>query len=195
MKNLITISLFVSVMFVTSPTFGLLISLDENGTGAFNGNPLIWGIGPSGVDPTPPGPIPTLFYQLPFKVVSGDWQIIEPDGTVSDVLRFIDTPGTTFSSVYVYSDADPLSPGTDLADTHLPLPWTGGPVLTLPEAGAENGWNGVIWTPGFNDPGATSAAIGPVTYYFTSDVPEPATIGLLALGSFALGRKRKNSVR
>jgi hypothetical protein len=189
MRKLISISLLVCMAFITSPTFGLIVSLDENGIGTFNGNPLIWGIGASGVDPTPPGPISTLFYNLPFKVVSGDWYIIEPDGTHSDVLRFIDVAGTTFSSVYVYSDKDPLAPGTDLADSQIPLPWTAAPAITIPEAGTENGWNGVIWTPGFNDPGATSAAIGPVTYNFTSDVPEPVTIAILGLGGLLLRRK------
>ena len=177
--------------FIAAPTFGLNVAFDENGNGTFNGNPLPWGIGATGVDPTPPGPIPTLFYTLPFNVVFGDVQIIEPDGTVSDVLRFTNIPGTTFTGVYVYSDSDPLTPGTDLADTHLPLPWTGGPVVVMPEAGTESGWNGVSYTPGFNDPGATSAAIGPITYEFTSDVPEPATMCLLGLGTLSLVRRKK----
>jgi hypothetical protein len=162
MKTLILTSLFVTMAFIAAPTFGLNVAFDENGNGTFNGTPLQWGMGVSGVDPTPPGPIATLTYTLPFMVVPGDLQVIEPDGTVSDVLRFANIPGTTFTGVYVYSDSDPLAPGTDKADTQLPLPWTGGPVVAMLEAGSEGGWNGVSYTPGFNDPGATSAAIGPI---------------------------------
>ncbi len=186
MKKLMTICLVCVLTAAASQ--GMVLSLDENGNSLFNGNSLPWGIGASGVDPTPPGPIYTLFYNLPFKVVPGDVQIFEPDGTVSDVLRFIDTPGTTFSSIYVYSDRDPTAPDFDLADSMIPLPWASAIVIPMPESGSEGGWNGVSWTPGFNDPGATSA---PITYEFTSDVPEPTTICLLGLGALSLIRRKK----
>jgi hypothetical protein len=186
MKKLIAISLFISLL-VAGMASAQIISFDENGNGTIDGRPLDYGIGDSGVDPVP---TPTLFYYLPFPVVQGDLQIFEPDGTISDVLRFTNTPGANFGRVYVYSDNTDIDVGkADLADVGIPQPWTGGIVVTMPEAGSENGWNGVIWQPTPNQPGGLTAT-APITYNFTSDVPEPVTLALLGLGGLLL-RKRK----
>jgi hypothetical protein len=191
MKTFITISICMFAAFMVTPAMGQAIpsvSFDENGTGLWNGNQLDHGIGDAGVDPVVQ--LPTLFYYLPFPVVEGDLQVIEPDGTLSDVLRFITYPTINASRVYVYSDIEATDIVKDLADVGLPNPWHN--VVLTQETGLEGGLNGVIWEPTPNDPGASPAGAAPVTYGFISDVPEPATMCLLAIGSFALlGRKQK----
>jgi hypothetical protein len=52
------------------------------------------------------------------------------------------------------------------------------------------GWNGVHYTPGENDPGYYFRGEA-VTYVFTSDIPEPATIVLLTLGGIILRKSQR----
>jgi hypothetical protein len=118
-------------------------------------------------------------------------------GQVSDVLRFVNnySPGVGLNGrVYVYSDFEPGEKSADLADTRIPydfLSWRAG----MDEQGIENIWNGAIYTP-YYVPGMNQSTPGGmdqylVTYIFTSDVPEPATIGILGLGVLSLLRKRR----
>jgi hypothetical protein len=183
MKTLILTSLFVAMAFITAPTSAVAalpqtINFDENGNGTIDGSPLDHGIGNSGVDSVP---LSTLFYYLPFPVVEGDLQVTEPDGTLSDVLRFISDATINASRVYVYSEIEATDPAKDLADVGLPNPWQN--VVTMSEQGLEGGINGVTYLPTPNQPGSfTTPGVAPITYNFTSDVPEPATMALLGLG-------------
>jgi hypothetical protein len=186
MKTLILTSLFIGMAFMTAPTFGADVSLDENGNGVWDGHQLDYGIGDAGVDPVS---MPTLFYYLPFPVVQGDLQVTEPDGTLSDVLRFISDATINASRVYVYSDMETTDIAKDLADVGLPQPWQN--VFVTEERGLEGGLNGVTYLPTPNQPGYfTAAGAAPITYEFISDVPEPATICLLGLGCLLLRRKK-----
>jgi hypothetical protein len=169
------------------------VSFDENGNGSWDGGLLTSGFN----TPQEGGGHATLYYDLsPLAtgaengVVSGDVVITEPDGLTSDILRFIDDG----SFVYVYSDNSDSDPcGSDLADTGIPTVWS--PVVYMDEVGAEGGWTGITYTPTSGQPGYLYWDDDPsktVTYYFTSDVPEPATLSLLALGGLAvLIRRRK----
>jgi hypothetical protein len=191
MKTLILTSLFVVMALITAPTFGQTITFDENGNGTIDGRSLDYSIGPSGVDPVPPGPIPTLFYYLPFPVIAGDLQVFEPAGStgnISDILRFISDPFTNTSHVYVYSDIETTDVSKDLADVGLPGAWDA-IVVQVPEVGLEGGVNGAIYMPTPNQPGGLPTG-APITYNFISDVPEPATICLLAIGGLALLRRK-----
>jgi hypothetical protein len=101
----------------------------------------------------------------------------------------------------VYSDFETTDAQKDLADTRIPYDFLPNSAGTM-EQGAEDGWNGMKdYTPWswLNDSGQlqytpgymTQYGDGGVTYNFTSDVPEPATIGLLGLGVLSLLRNRR----
>jgi len=164
----------------------ITINFDENGNGnwqsAVGGGTLGYGSGfgdEIGVySLTPPNES---------TIIMGEVKIYE-DATLtvlSDYLLFgSDTSENGISSyVYFYSDIE----GTPLIDV-------GGytNVVTLTEEGTEDGWNGVHYTPGVTDPGyMVQYGEGGVTYNFTSDVPEPATICLLGLGALSLIRRKR----
>ncbi len=180
----------------------IIITFDENGNG-YTDYPSVGTHLTSGFDSPEDneydGPIPapaTLYYVLPGQgetgwggVMEGDVVVTEPDGTISDVLRFV----SSTNRVYVYSDL-----GSDPADVGIPsVLWTDSSVF-VPEEGTELGWNGIHYTPianGEAQPGFLSTTI-PWTeapwfsYVFTSDVPEPATMSLLALGGLVSLRRR-----
>jgi hypothetical protein len=189
MKRLILISLCVCAALVTAPAAGQIVNFDENGIGTIDGNQLLRGFD---IPPVPGvDPIPTLFYVLPFTfpVAQGDVQVIEPDnGTISDVLRFVSDSSTNTSRVYVYSDLETSGIDKDLADVGIPQPWIN--VVVVTEVGLEGGVNGIHWLPGLDQPGSPPAGVAPISYSFTSDVPEPATMCLLGLGALLLRRKK-----
>jgi hypothetical protein len=194
MRKLILLILFVSLLAVGVASAAIapqIISFDENGNGTFNGQPLNYSIGDSGV-PNPSAPLPTLYYILPFGVVEGDLQISEAPtyAALSDVLRFVDDPTTNTSRVYVYSDYEITDVSRDLADVGMPQPWQN--VVIVPEVGPEDGFNGVFYVPGPGQPGGPLAlsVTGPVAYQFISDVPEPVTLALLGLGGLLLRRRK-----
>jgi hypothetical protein len=134
-----------------------------------------------------------LYYDLPISVPveAGDLVLTDVTGETSDILRF--DFATICSRVYIYSDNS--DGGDELADTGIPEPWTN--VWYVGEAGAEGSWNGITYIPTVvlvagelqPQPGYMDSEV--VTYYFTSDVPEPATLSLLALGGLALLRGRR----
>jgi hypothetical protein len=175
MKKLITICL---VCVLTTSAWGMLnITFDENSHGTYDYDggvsyPLSWGID------TPPIGHETLYYVLPFTPVNeGDVLVMEPTEyptpIISDVLRFLNV--SEQARVYVYSDN---SDGIDaLADTGIPTQWMSASVQ-VNEIGNE-GFNYAVYV-------VTDFA----TYKLISDVPEPATIGLLGLGALAFLRKR-----
>jgi hypothetical protein len=114
---------------------------------------------------------------LPFIAFAGDVILLDPDGSVSDVARFfnnvLDTGGGTGlgTAVVVFSriDVPDFSVGPDLG---LPLPSTYSVnAVTILEApnGRSTDYNG-----------------NGTIYHIFSDVPEPATTGLAALGLAAV---------
>jgi hypothetical protein len=197
MKKLMLICL-VCVLLTTAASQGITVSFDENGNGTYVDDsggtfPLQWG-----TDDTPSVGLATLYYILPFPVVEGD-VVLHDDAAfevVSDVLRFVNVDTTALQPrVYVYSEmeADELPP-YDLADNGIPDPFLTN-LLRVVEQGTEDGWSGLNdYTPQFiavaaSEPGYMTDVA--VTYNFTSDVPEPATIALFGLGALFLLKKRR----
>jgi hypothetical protein len=174
---------FLPVTTVVAPG---TILVDEFGTGLFT--PPGAGTVPlphDGPDPTPGGLVGVLSYTLPVAVVPGDVNLFEPPSTtaLSDVIRFVG------ASLFFYSD---VGPG-DLAETPFDL---GLPVGSLPvvvshaEIGAEGALNGVDYIPAAGDPGFDPSGIV-VGYHFVSDIPEPASLGLMLIGGAALLLRRR----
>ena len=203
MKKLITICLVC--ILTAAATQAMTINFDENGNGNVDGTTLVWGMGiPIGAGTS--DQYATLYYELPGMVVVGDLVLYENPRTFeqfSDVLRFVNnySPNGGYQGrVYVYSNPSPLEKELpELADTGIPYDFLSLSAGT-DEQGTENGWNGMVYTPTSWEnngqlqylPGyMMQYGEGGVTYNFTSDVPEPATIALLGLGALSLIRRKK----
>jgi hypothetical protein len=126
-----------------------------------------------------------MFYDLagPPGLVAGDLVVMENPTTLSDLLRFDPT------GVFVYSDFEPGIPQQALADIGIPTGRLTN-VLAVNEVGPE-GNNGIVYTPTAGQPGFVAGAAGPVTYRFTSEVPEPTSISLMLLGGSAILLRRR----
>jgi MYXO-CTERM domain-containing protein len=121
--------------------------------------------------------------------VPGDVQLLEIPGTPpSDLLRWLDD-----GRLFVYSDRPEPGEIPSPADFGLP-PNRQGSLLTLQETGPENGINGLFgYMPTPNQPGfmGNSAGGAVAVYNFTSDTPEPASLGVATIGGIALLRRRR----
>ena len=186
-KALIVSGLTLVVSATTLFAQGGLFTIDENGNGNFNGNPLPFTVGPD-----PSGGVttsPVLIYTLPFLVVPGDVGLFEPNDPTrssSDLLRYLNLPGTTQSLLIFYSDFTATDPADSLADSGLP---SSPNAIMINEIGPE-GSNGALWSPTPGLPGSNSAG---VQYNIISDAPEPGAVPLLLSGVgvlFAIRRFR-----
>jgi len=162
-----------------APVFSVSVTADENGHGTItNTNGFSSALPFSQItDPGPGGLTGVLNYgELnPPGLVGGD--LILTEGLLTgDLIRF--DPVTNNGSFFFYSNSDADGALADI----------GGPTnlntnqLTLPEADIGGGVTGIVYTPTAGQPGFVAGAAGPVTYTFISDVPEPATILLMASG-------------
>ncbi len=142
-------------------------------------------------NPFDPGsPLLLLRYITMFPVlVTGDVQIMEADGSISDVIRFLPTSGIPGAFIFYSDGTDGLDAPADVPfplDTLVPME----PVVQIPEIGPE-GSNYAVYSPGPNDPGYYPG----VQYTFISDVPEPSTFvlagtALILMGLAGLWRRR-----
>jgi hypothetical protein len=163
-----------------------VVDFDENGHGTVNGATMAFTTGP-------------LRYQFPGGgLTPGDVVVTEtPVGTNqtdSDILQFDANGG-----ISVFSDLEAgETPPFDLADvpaTAFPIPPSGSPIFpeTDPSGGPaiEGGINGLFnYAPVPGMPGSLPTG-GQIIYNFTSDVPEPGSICLLAVGASALMLRRR----
>jgi hypothetical protein len=160
----------------------LPMTMDENGNGTQLGFPnhgfMSLDEGPGALGKM------ALKYNLG-SFVPGDVIVIEPQtGEVSDVLRFM--PG---GNMIFYSDL-PVPPEVpDLADIGLPTAYQANQLIVT-EVGQE-GYNWIDYAPQPGQPGDFSSVGYLATYHIISDVPEPATLSLLALGGLAVLRRRR----
>jgi hypothetical protein len=168
------------------------VTVDENCHGIINGflgpQPLLCGFMN---DPGPGGLNGAMTYDLmsPPGLVAGD-VILTEGGVQSDVIRFNPNqigPGGGVGTLVFYSDN--LDGVDALADIGLPTGRYTNQIVIV-EVGAE-GNNGAVYIPVAGQPGFVAGAAAPVEYHLLSDVPEPATFGLLGIALMGLAGIRR----
>jgi hypothetical protein len=190
-KRVVQLLLAVALLgCLCSPAFadGCLVTVDENGNGTIDFTPcdVNGGVVPMpGVlapDPGPGGLGSVLTYTVnPPSFVAGDVLLTDPDGTLSDVLRF-NPAGTGGNQNYLGSlvfYSNPIGGYDSLADTTSPPGLFYTNLLWLPEVG-DSAW----YTPLPGQPGYITE-FPSATWHFLSPsegVPEPGTLGLLGTG-------------
>ena len=165
--------LVAGTIFSTTVFADILVTVDENGNGQMDGQPLSHFIG---TDPGPGGLPGVLVYSGLPTTVQGDVGLFDLD--VFSFLDYIRFNGD--GTLIFYSDN---VDGFDaLADTPTPPNAFYPNIVGISEVGPE-GANGAFYTPGPTDPGAVLGTV--VTYHFISDVPEPSSL-LLVLTVFGV---------
>jgi hypothetical protein len=187
------------------------INFDENGhaTAVFTG----------GTDTLPFSLAPLTYHlgAVGLSTMPGEIRLLEPDtGDLSDLLFF---PGN--GDVQVYSALNPGDSNPDLADVAtFPTITTTAPIIqlienapgdfyntnttlpdsplteALPPSGPEGSINGMFgYSPasGGGFPGAAPPGQPGITYNFTSEVPEPASVALVGLVSLIVLRRRAHT--
>ena len=197
--NVAKVAVVFLLLALASPAMAAtVVTVNENGVGtvAVDGGastPLPFGIGP---DPGGSG-ISTLFYTLPFTPSPGDLFILEGDtGNPSDVVRFNTNRLFFFSDNGHNTGSNPAEPSDpDLADNGVPTPPN--PVFLF--EGADEGNNGVVFSPTSTQPGFCATCGTGVTYNIISDQTPPQLVPELGswllmlggMGALALNRVRR----
>jgi hypothetical protein len=179
-------TLLLAIFSGSGPARGaFLVNVFENGTLTYsiNGGPSITVKALLQKDPTAGEDnrlVPTfLVADQVMRVVSGDLILDEPGGGTSDVLRFLSPNAPKGpSELLFYSDFE-AGEGASTFDVGLPL--TVSNPFHATEQGPE-GNNGFQYTPTRGQPGFFLNVPNNITYNIFSDVPEPGSGVLLALG-------------
>ena len=153
-------------------------TFDENGNGFFvdgSGNSLTVA-GVAAKDPL--SGYQAAVYTPPFMFFSGDLVLNDPNGGISDLIRFENDGNIYFLSVLEPGDTNPA-----MADSVPPADWgqisLQTPVKSFPETALAGGGNGLSYMP--VDPDTEPGVAVPIAVQYTiiSDVPEPSTFVML----------------
>ncbi len=169
------LALFVAVIaLVTASAPAYVFTFTRQGPDTWDSHP--WS--------TPDAPDTTQFGGFDGIVGIGDVQILDPGGTLSDVMRFDNDLQYEVGFFWLYSKDGAGLPPPWLATVTLQMDW-------LPD-----GHFGVLYTPEPGQPGNLQYHLPhAITYEFICDVPEPATAMLLVLGALAALRRSRSGSR
>ena len=174
-----------------------VVNFDENGNGSVQtpAAGLVPMPGVKGIDPfDPANGLQPVTYNVAAIVggapLAGDLLVSEPPNTqvLSDLVRF------NQGLIIVYSETAESGELPDLADVGLPASRQA-LLQNAIETGPEGGINGVFgYVPTPNQPGAFAPLPNGVTYNFTSDAPEPASVLAMAgaVGTLLIRPRRRN---